>query len=132
MRETIIINSRLAWRLARGDAAAKRSHGLQVLSIEHLAARLAGGFLQVIDSDTLKDAIAKALAADLGELNGIKELPGFPLRRRHNTAEGLDRGHRPYNGSRHTGSGRCPPPTGHRPARSRGPGAHTSLNAAAI
>ncbi len=78
MRETIIINSRLAWRLARGDAAAKRSHGLQVLSIEHLAARLAGGFLQVIDSDTLKDAIAKALAADLGELNGIKELPGFP------------------------------------------------------
>ena len=78
MRETIIINSRLAWRLARGDAAAKRSHGLQVLSIEHLASRLAGGFLQVIDSDTLKDAIAKALAADLGELNGIKELPGFP------------------------------------------------------
>jgi hypothetical protein len=78
VRETIITYSRLAWRRLRADAAIERKHGLQVLSIEQLAARLAGGFLQTIDSDGLKEAISKAMGADLGELNGIKELPGFP------------------------------------------------------
>jgi hypothetical protein len=51
---------------------------LQALPIEGLAARLAGGFLQPIDPDTLKSAIAQALPADLGDLNQIKDLPGFP------------------------------------------------------
>jgi hypothetical protein len=41
-------------------------------------ARLAGGFLQPIDPDALKAAITKALSADLGDLDRIKELPGFP------------------------------------------------------
>ena len=77
MRETIIIHSRLAWSAARAQAAAERRHGLQALAIEHLAARLAGGFLQPIDSDALKAAIAEAKAADLGELDSIKDLPGF-------------------------------------------------------
>ena len=77
MRETIIIHSRLAWSAARAQAAAEGRHGLQALSIEHLAARLAGGFLQPIDSDALKAAIAEAKAADLGELDSIKGLPGF-------------------------------------------------------
>ena len=77
MRETIIIHSRLAWRQARGAAAIARQHGVQALSVEQLAARLAGGFLQPIDPDALKAAIAKAVSADLGELNGIKGLPGF-------------------------------------------------------
>jgi len=77
VRNTIIIHSRLAWRRFRADAAVERRHGLQALSIELLAARLAGGFLQPIDSDALKSAIAKAIVADLGELNDIKELPGF-------------------------------------------------------
>jgi hypothetical protein len=53
-------------------------HGLQALSIEGLAGRLAGGFVQPIDPDTLKSAIAKTLSADLGDLDSIKELPGFP------------------------------------------------------
>jgi hypothetical protein len=48
------------------------------LPIEGLAARLAGGFLQPIDPDALKAAITKALSADLGDLDRIKELPGFP------------------------------------------------------
>jgi hypothetical protein len=51
---------------------------LQALPIEGLAARLAGGFLQPIDPDALKSAIAQALSADLGDLNRIKDLPGFP------------------------------------------------------
>jgi hypothetical protein len=78
VREAIIIHSRLAWPRARGDAALARRHGLQALSIEQLAARLAGGFFQPIDSDALKAAIVKAVPQDLGELNTIKELPGFP------------------------------------------------------
>ena len=58
--------------------AVKRQHGLQAIAIEHLVARLAGGFLQPINSDSLKEAIGEAVALDLGELNEIKTLPGFP------------------------------------------------------
>ena len=78
MRETFVIHSRLSRRQVRGAAAAKRQHGLQAIAIEHLVARLAGGFLQPIDSDSLKEAIGEAVALDLGELNEIKTLPGFP------------------------------------------------------
>jgi hypothetical protein len=77
VRDTIIINSRLAWRRVRGVAAIQRRHGLQALSIQLLAARLAGGFLQAIDSDALKTSISRATEVDLGELNEIKHLPGF-------------------------------------------------------
>ncbi|MGC9954515.1 MAG: PD-(D/E)XK nuclease family protein [Rhizomicrobium sp.] len=77
MRQTFVIHSRLSWRHVRGAAAVKRQHGLQAIAIEHLAARLAGGFLQPIDSDSLKEAIGKAIAVDLGEFNKIKTLPGF-------------------------------------------------------
>jgi hypothetical protein len=78
VRETIVIHSRLAWRQVRGAAAIERRHGLQAVAIEHLAARLAGGFLQPINSDALKQAIGEAIAMDLGEFNDIKRLPGFP------------------------------------------------------
>jgi hypothetical protein len=78
MRETLVIHSRLSWRQVRGAAAIDRHHGLQALAIEQLAARLAGGFLQPINSDSLKEAIGEAIAADLGEFNEIKTLPGFP------------------------------------------------------
>ncbi len=77
MRETVVIHSRLAWREVRGTAAIGRNHGLQALAIEHLAARLAGGFLQPIDTEALGDAVAEAVNADLGEFNTIKTLPGF-------------------------------------------------------
>jgi len=78
VRETFIIHSPLSRRQVRGAAAVKRQHGLQAIAIEHLVARLAGGFLQPIDSDSLKEAIGEAVAMDLGELNEIKTLPGFP------------------------------------------------------
>jgi hypothetical protein len=55
----------------------ERRHGLQTLAIEHLAARLAGGFLQPVNSDSLKEAIVGATSLDLGEFNNIKTLPGF-------------------------------------------------------
>ena len=78
MRGTIITHSRLAWRHERARAAAAGRHGLQALPIEGLAARLAGGFLRPIDPDALKSAIATALSAGLGDLDRIKDLPGFP------------------------------------------------------
>ena len=77
VRETLVIHSRLSWRQVRGVAAIERQHGLQALAIEHLAARLAGGFLQPINSDSLKEAIGESIALDLGEFNDIKTLPGF-------------------------------------------------------
>jgi hypothetical protein len=77
MRETFVIHSRLSWRRVRGTAALERQHGRQALAIEHLAARLAGGFLQPISADALKEAIGEAIADDLGEFNEIKRLPGF-------------------------------------------------------
>ena len=78
VRETLVIHSRLSWRQVRGVAAIERQHGLQALAIEHLAARLAGGFLQPINSASLKEAIGEAIGMDLGEFNDIKTLPGFP------------------------------------------------------
>jgi hypothetical protein len=78
VRDTVITHSRLAWRQERAQAARTNRHGLQALPIEGLAARLAGGFLQPIDPDALKAAITKALSADLGDLDRIKNLPGFP------------------------------------------------------
>ena len=78
VRETLVIHSRLSWRQVRGVAAIERQHGLQALAIEHVAARLAGGFLQPINPDSLKEAIGEAIAMDLGEFNDIKTLPGFP------------------------------------------------------
>jgi hypothetical protein len=62
----------------RVHAAETGRHGLQALPIEALAARLAGGFLQPIDSDALKAAVIKSLGQPLGELDRIKQLPGFP------------------------------------------------------
>jgi hypothetical protein len=60
------------------QAAEAGHHGLQALPIEGLAARLAGGFLEPVDPDALKAAITKAVFAELGDLDRIKGLPGFP------------------------------------------------------
>ena len=77
-RRTIITFGRLAMRKLRLEAARKGVLGLQIMSIEQLAARLAGGFLLPIDKDRLRDAIRTVLPrTDLGELESIKELPGF-------------------------------------------------------
>ena len=51
--------------------------GLRIVTMEQLVARLAGGFLRSIDPDALKDAVAQAVQEPLGELNRIKNLPGF-------------------------------------------------------
>jgi hypothetical protein len=77
MRKTVLIHTRHAWRSHRTQAAFNANHGFQIFTIEQLAARIAGGFLQPIDHDGLNIAVANALSKPLGELDTIKELPGF-------------------------------------------------------
>ena len=77
-RRTAIAHSRLAMRELRLDAARECRHGLQVMTFEQLAARLAGGFSRPIDDDALREAIGSVLPdTELGELDGIKALPGM-------------------------------------------------------
>ena len=65
-------------RELRLEAARNRWHGLQVMTFEQLAARLAGGLTQPVDDDALREAIVAVLPeTDLGELDGIKALPGM-------------------------------------------------------
>ena len=77
MRHTIIVHNRNARRTHRTQAAIDAQQGLQLYTMEQLAARLAGGFLQPIDDDALNVALAAALVTPLGDLDAIKELPGF-------------------------------------------------------
>lgn len=77
-RRTIVAHGRLAMRELRLDAARRRLHGLQILSFEQLAARMAGGFTRPVDDESLRSAIQVALPETaLGELDGIKLLPGM-------------------------------------------------------
>jgi len=77
-RESIIVNGTLAMRTERLKAAREGRHGVQVMAIEHMAERLAGGFLKMPDMPTLKKLISEVLPeTDLGELEPIKNLPGF-------------------------------------------------------
>ncbi|WP_312064013.1 PD-(D/E)XK nuclease family protein [Brevundimonas sp.] len=77
-RRTIVAHGRIAMRELRLDAARQRRHGLQIMSFEQLAVRLAGGFTRPIDDESLRTAIQAVLpATPLGELESIKLLPGM-------------------------------------------------------
>ena len=70
--------TRLASHAAGMEAARTRAHGLQILTVDRMAARLAGGFLQPIDAEALQDAVARALnSIEIGELEDMKKLPGM-------------------------------------------------------
>ena len=77
-RRTVVAHSRLRMRELRLEAARKRWHGLRIVTFEQLAARLAGGLTQPVDDDALREAFVAVLPeTDLGELDGIKTLPGM-------------------------------------------------------
>ena len=77
-RSTLIVHGRLAMRERRLAAAREGRHGLQVMSFEQAAVRLAGGFARPIDDESLRAAIQKVLpATPMGELESIKSLPGM-------------------------------------------------------
>ncbi|MFB9982378.1 PD-(D/E)XK nuclease family protein [Mesorhizobium kowhaii] len=78
IRSTLIVHGRLAMREARLAAARGGRHGLQIMSFEQAAVRLAGGFVRTIDEESLRAAIQAVLpATPMGELETIKMLPGM-------------------------------------------------------
>ena len=77
-RHTVIAPSLLRMREARLAVARRRRHGLQIMTFELLAARLAGGLARPVDDDALREAITVVLPETaLGELDGMKALPGM-------------------------------------------------------
>lgn len=77
-RRTIIVHGSQALREERLRLARQNSTGVQVMAIEHMAERLAGGFLRLVDMPTLKTTITNLLPEiDIGEFEPIKMLPGF-------------------------------------------------------
>lgn len=77
-RRTLIVPDRLAARARRLNAARTSQHGLQVMEVAQMAARLAGGFVLPIDTDSLRLAVQDVLPfTGLGELDPIRLLPGM-------------------------------------------------------
>lgn len=77
-RSTVIVHGRLALRDRRLMAVRGGHHGLQVMTIEQAAVRLAGGFTRPIDDETLRSVIQSVLpTTPMGELESIKSLPGM-------------------------------------------------------
>ena len=77
-RQTTVAHGRLGMRELRLDAARGRRHGLQVMTFEQLLVRLAGGLARSIDDDALRETVKAVLPETaLGELDGIKALPGM-------------------------------------------------------
>ena len=77
-RRTTVAHGRLGMRELRLDAGRERRHGLKVMTFEQLAARLAGGLARPVDDDALREAVKAVLPETvLGELDGIKALPGM-------------------------------------------------------
>ncbi len=77
-RSTLIVHGRLAMRDVRLAAARNSQNGLQVMSFEQAAVRLAGGFIRTIDEESLRSAVQTVLPeTQMGELESIKMLPGM-------------------------------------------------------
>lgn len=77
-RSTLIVYGRHAMREARLVAARSGQHGLQIMSFEQAAVRLAGGFARAIDEESLRAAIQTVLPeTPMGEFEDIKMLPGM-------------------------------------------------------
>lgn len=76
-RHTLIVPNHTAWAHERLAAARRRENGLQILTIPQAVARLTGGFLEPVRSDTLEVLVGEALQKlDLPELGVIADLPG--------------------------------------------------------
>lgn len=77
-RSTLTVYGRHAMREARLAAARGGQHGLQIMSFEQAAVRLAGGFARPIDEESLRAAIQTVLPeTPMGELEEITMLPGM-------------------------------------------------------
>ncbi len=71
-RRTIVVHTRIAGHMARVAAARSGACGVQIMTMDQLAARLPGGFTRQIDPDALHDAVTAALGdIPLGPLERI-------------------------------------------------------------
>lgn len=78
LKKTTITFGKIALEAERATLARENSLGGQVLAFEHMVERLAGGFLKIVDILTLRESVARVLpGTDVGELEGIKHLPGM-------------------------------------------------------
>jgi RecB family exonuclease len=81
-RRTIIVADATAAAMKRLQGAREGWHGVDIRTMDQVASRLAGGFLQPIDADALAEAAAQAIAetpeAELGDLHAVADLPGLP------------------------------------------------------
>ena len=78
LRHTVIAHGRLAMREIRLAAARERRHGMQIMTFEQLAARLAGGLSQPVAEETLRYIVQTCLPeTELGELDALRVLPGM-------------------------------------------------------
>ncbi len=76
-RRTIVVPSRLAWHEERFRAAEENALGLQIVTPQQLAGRLAGGFLEVASRDICHSLVREALVdLQFAELNELRQMPG--------------------------------------------------------
>ena len=77
-KKTLVVLDRHAALAQRLSSAHERAHGTQVMTMNDFVARLAGGFTTTIDNMLLRKTVHEVLnETDLGDLDTIKDLPGF-------------------------------------------------------
>lgn len=77
-KKTTITFGKVALEAERAALARNGVVGGQVMAFEHMVERLAGGFLRIVDIMTLRETVKACLKdTDLGELDGIKDMPGM-------------------------------------------------------
>lgn len=78
-RETVVVQGPLAGKMQRYFAASERAVGREIMTLPHLAARLAGGFVAAPGADELYPAIKAALeVGGFASLRDVAALPGMP------------------------------------------------------
>jgi RecB family exonuclease len=77
-RHSVVVEGPLAFRMRRLRAAREADHGLQILTLPLLAARITGGFSRPATRQDLDPAIRAALSAGgFTDIERIRELPGM-------------------------------------------------------
>lgn len=79
-RQTSVVGSHAAWHHYQFERAQSGIAGAQIVTVEGLAERLAGGFWRGIDRNEFLNAATKALQSErqnLGPLQALADLPGM-------------------------------------------------------
>jgi hypothetical protein len=78
LKKTFVVNGALAINSERFFIGTTRANGATAMAIEHVAARLAGGLLQMIDMVTLREIVSTVLPdVDMQELQAISDMPNM-------------------------------------------------------